>query len=189
MFKLPPTRYRHAAAALALAVFGAACTPTYDWREVHGTAAPFSVLMPAKPTVLARQIKLIDLPVTMTMSAVEIDQVAYAVGSVELPDAHQATAARDAMQAAMVKNIHGKVTASASAAAVTASASDGAGAEHRDAASQIEALGSLPDGHARLLLARFVTRDRYAYQVVVSGEPKRVVREQADTFLRSFKPE
>ncbi|MDP9109691.1 MAG: hypothetical protein M3N23_11580 [Pseudomonadota bacterium] len=185
MLNLPSNRHWHAAVALVFAVLAAACTPAYDWREVHGTAAPFSVLMPAKPTVLARQIKLIDLPVTMTMSAVEIDQVAYAVGSVELPDAQQASAARDAMQSAMVKNIHGKVNSTASATATVGADS----AAHRDAATQIEALGSLPDGHARLMLARFVTRDRYAYQVVVSGEPKRVVREQADTFLRSFKPE
>ena len=168
----------------ALTLLGlAACSPAHDWREVHGSAAPFTVLMPAKPATLARKIDLNGTPLTMTMVAAEIDGVAYAVGSVELPDAAQAKLAMQAMQTAMLKNIQGKVIRQQAAEHQTSAA----GELHSDNSIDLEAVGTPPNGRARLLLARFVAHDRNAYQVVVTGAQKALAREPAETFLSSFK--
>ena len=159
------------------------CSPAHDWREVHGSAAPFTVLMPAKPATLARKIDLNGTALTMTMVAAEIDGVAYAVGSVELPDPVQAKQAMQAMQTAMLKNIQGKVIRQQAAE----HRSSAAGEVHTDSSIDLEALGTPPNGRTRLLLARFVAHDRNAYQAVVTGAQKSVAREQAETFLTSFK--
>ena len=162
-----------------------ACTPSHDWREVHGTAAPFSVLMPAKPSTLARKIDLAGTPLTMTMLAAEVDGVTYAVGSIDLPDAAQAKVAIEAMKTAMVKNIRGTVLHEKAADLGAGSAGAGQGSSMIE----LDALGTPPNGRPRLLLARFVAHHQHAYQVIVTGARKSVAREQADTFLTSFKPQ
>ena len=43
-----PTLCTRIVVASALTLL-AACTPALDWREIHGSAAPFAVLLPAKP--------------------------------------------------------------------------------------------------------------------------------------------
>ena len=168
--------------ALGAAAIGA-CTPAHDWREVHGTAASFTVLMPAKPTTLARRIDLNGTALTMTMTAAEIDTVTYAVGCVELPDGAAAKVALQSMQIAMVNNMHGRVLHQ-KAAESRGSAGD---VVQTDSSIDLEAVGTPPNGGPRLLLARFVAHNRDACQAIVSGPQKSVAREQADTFLTSFK--
>jgi hypothetical protein len=160
------------AAAAALVMLG--CTPRYDWREVRGTDDSYSILLPAKPAALTRTINLDGVRVAMTMTAAEVDGVTFAVGSAQLPDAPAAQAALDKMKVALVKNING-------------------GIKHekrptpgeRMPTIELEARGDR-NGRPLLLLARFVAKDRRAYQVVVAGPEKAVVREAAETFLTSL---
>lgn len=161
----------------------AACTPALDWREVQGGSVPFSVMMPAKPKMMTRQLALDGMPVTMTMTAAEVDGVTFAVGSVELADAEQARRAMQAMRVALVNNIHGKILHETAADASSVQP----GALHSHRSIELEALGTTPDGRSRLLAARFVAQDRRAYQALVTGAQKAVSREQIDTFLTSFK--
>ncbi len=169
---------RLATAAIAGLLF-AACTPHYDWREVRGSNAPFSVLLPAKPATLSRPVNLNGIQATMTMTAAEIDGVAFAVGSAELADAASASRALAAMREAMLNNIAGSVRHEDSSSAGSGRQID------------LEAGGALPAhapaGSAPLLVARFVTRDRRVYQAVVLGPENAVAREAVDTFLSSFK--
>lgn len=163
-------------AATALLLLG--CTPHFDWREVRGSNAPFSVLLPAKPVTLSRPVNLNGIQVTMTMTAAEVDGVAFAVGSAELADAASAAAALEAMQAAMLKNIGGSVRRQTSS---------GAGSNR---SIDLEAIGAPARGTAPpLLVARFVARERRVYQAVVLGPEPAVAREAVETFLTSFKPD
>lgn len=153
-----------------------ACSPKYDWREVRGGGAPFIVTLPAKPASHTRQIDLDGLPVTMTMTATEVDDVTFAVGAAELGDAAQSSKAINAMKTALVRNIGGTVRHEKSTPAMI----------------EIEAggpPGSGSGGQPRLMLARFYAKDKFIYQVVVVGAEKSVSREAADTFFTSFKPE
>ncbi|MEO8598312.1 MAG: hypothetical protein ABI656_00610, partial [bacterium] len=86
-----------------------ACSPRLNWRQVDGVDAPFVVLMPAKPSTLSRPIDLDGLPVTMSMTAAEVDGVTFAVGVIALPDAASAPRALQAMKLALVRNINGSI--------------------------------------------------------------------------------
>ena len=152
-----------------------ACSPKFDWREVRANDAHFVILMPAKPATLSRPIDLNGTPVTMTMTAAEVDGVSFALGTAELADAAKAQAALSAMKTAMVKNINGSIRQEKPLPAIP------------DTAIELEASGTGTDGQPRLLLARFVARDKRVYQAVVIGREKNVSREAADTFLTSFK--
>lgn len=155
-----------------------ACSPKFDWREVHGTGIPFSILLPAKPTSSTRQLNLDGLPVTMTMTAADAGDVLFAVGAAETPDPAAAVRALAAMKTALVRNIGGSIrreTASAPGAL--------------PATIDVEALGApAGGGQPRLLIARFIAVDKRVYQLVVVGKEKTVPREAVDTFLTSFKP-
>lgn len=156
-----------------LALLG--CTPKYDWREVHGADAPFSVILPAKPATFARPINLDGVQVTMAMTATEIDGVTFAVGSVQLPDAAAAQAALNKMKTALVKNINGSIKHEKLSAKT-----------EQVPTIDIEASGN-SNGQPYLLVAHFAAKDKRAYQVIVVGREKAVSREAVDTFLTSFK--
>jgi hypothetical protein len=163
-----------------------ACTPTYDWREVHGTGVPFTVLMPAKPLTESRPANLDGLQVTMTMTAAEAGGSIFAVGSAELPDAAQAPAALQAMKTALVKNIGGTIRREtpASAACVPEDVPTRVTSVEIEAASASDSRAGAP---VRVLFARFVAKDKRVYQVAVIGLETSVKREAVETFLTSFK--
>lgn len=172
------SRWQLYAVAASAALLLGACTPRYDWREVRGTgAAPFVVLLPAKPSTLSHPIELNGTPLTMSMTAAKVGQVAFAVGSAELPDAGAAEAALDAMKSALVGNIGGTVRQQKTTPA--------AGAGH-DRSLEIEAVGRAGDAPV-LLAARFIAHRQYVYQVVLLGPEKSITRDMIDTFLSSFK--
>ncbi len=160
--------------ALACAVCLSACTPTYDWRDVRGETAPFSVLLPAKPSVLSRPVNLGGIQATMTMTAAEVGDVTFAVGTAELPDAAQAQAALLVMKDTLVKNVGGVIRHEKSTLGQTMSS--------------IEFDAAAPGGAtARVLHARLMARERRVYQAIVTGREKSVRQEAVDTFLTSFK--
>lgn len=174
---LPPLAAVCAAAMLTLS----ACNPTYNWREVRGVGAPYRITLPAKPSSFSRPVNLGGTQVTMTMTAAEVDDITFAVGSAELPDAAKAQGALAAMKTALVNNIGGTVRQeklSGPAAAPTEI--------------QIEAIGAPganTGGQPRALFARLIARGNRVYQVIVVGKEKAVSREAVDTFLTSFKPD
>ena len=172
-------RFSFLLAASACALLLCACSPKFDWREVHGANAPFSILLPAKPTSSSRQISLDGLPVTMTMTAANVDEVLFAVGTAELASPREAVAALTAMKTALTRNIGGSIRRE------TAS-SDGT----TPATIDVEAIGNPGNGdqQPRLLIARFIAIDKRVYQLVAVGKEKAVSREAVDTFLTSFKP-
>jgi hypothetical protein len=175
---ISPRRRLLALAALSISLLSA-CSPKHDWREVRAENGRYLIALPGKPATLSRSIDLDGLPLTMTMTASEIDGVTFAVGSAELPDAGQSGKALTAMQTALLRNIGGTLR------------SEKPFADGGPAGKEIEALGApsqATGGQPRLLLARFTARDRRIYQLLVTGPEKSVSREAADTFFSSFKP-
>lgn len=163
---------------LAAILLLAACSPQFDWREVHGTApAPFTVLLPAKPSSMTRPIKLGDISTSMTMTGVEVKGITFAVGSAELPDAAHARAALDIMKTALLQNTQGKLRREKATA-------NGSGTRI-----EIEALGATDGCPPRLLQAHFIASERRVYQVVLLGPEAAIPAEASETFFGSFKPE
>ncbi|MES2832023.1 MAG: hypothetical protein V4695_08525 [Pseudomonadota bacterium] len=167
---------RRVASMLLAVSLLAACTPTYDWRDVRGTEASYTVLLPSKPSTHAREVNLGGIRTTMTMRAAAVENVTFAVGTAELADAAQAQAALQVMKNTMVGNINGVVRQEKS---------------HREGALSTIDLIAGPaagaDGNAKALHARFVARERWVYQAVVVGREKSMRIEAVDTFLGSFK--
>ncbi|HZW13707.1 MAG TPA: hypothetical protein VFF81_11015 [Noviherbaspirillum sp.] len=164
-------------ACLAGVLLLTACSPKYDWREVHGSSTPFAVVLPAKPASHTRNINLDGIQVNMTMTAAEVDGVTFAVGITELPDAMQAQKALDSMKTALVRNIGGTIRQEKSSTV------------NGVPTTEIEASGPAVPGaeQPRLMLARFIAQDRHAYQLVVVGQENAVERDAADAFFTSFK--
>lgn len=173
------------AALFSVAVLSA-CTPTYDWREIHGSDVPYTVLLPAKPSTYSRQVNLGPTMAIMTMTAVEIDAVTFAVATAQLPDAAQAQAALVVMKNTLVSNLHAivrqehlqhdgnrlQITLDATPAPPAAGATAGSAA----------AAGKAPSLHAR-----FLARGRQVYQVIVVGPDAATPPDAVAMFLSSFK--
>lgn len=153
-----------------------ACSPKYNWREAHGEKIQFTVLLPAKPASFTRQIDLNGLPVSMTMTAAEIDGVTFAVGAAELADAAQTPKALEAMRVALINNIGG--------ASVPATIP---GKPAGDRTVDVVAAGTA-GGRPVRLMARLLARDKRIYQVLIVGPEKSIEAEHAETFFTSFAP-
>lgn len=164
--------------ALACAIFMlAACSPTYNWREVHGDKLQFSVLMPAKAASFSRNIDLDGIAVEMTMTAAEVDGVTFAVGAAELPDAARAPQALAAMRTALLNNIGGKVQEA------------GIPGQAGSAGPHIDLVASgVARGRPARLMARLLASDKRIYQVLIMGGEKDIAADHAETFFTSFKP-
>lgn len=155
-----------------------ACSPKYDWREIHGSNAPFSATMPGKTSEYTRPVLLGKFKADMTMTATQVDGASYAIGTALLADEASAHAALGYMKEALVKNIDGKI-------------SHEHGEQKPYSYLQIEAEGHQQlygGGKKVLLFARFVAYEKRIYQVVVAGDDTPAMRQAADTFLSSFKP-
>lgn len=160
-----------------------ACSPTYNWREINGPDARFVVLMPNKPVSMSRSIVLNDQPVTMTMTAAEVEGVSFAVGYASLPDAGQVPAALTAMKAALVNNIHGRVKFDREWIPQSNNRVE------QENATDMEAIGfrdTSGGSESVRLLGHFAAKGKYVYQVIVLGSEKGLRREEASTFLSSF---
>jgi hypothetical protein len=165
-----------ALAAVAVLLSAVACSPTWNWREVQGSEAPYSVLFPGKPSSMARPVDLNGLKVTMNMTASEANDVTFAVGSAQVPDPAQRQSALLAMQVAMVRNISGEIRRQ--------QAVQLAGGIP---AVEIEALGHGRNASEKMLLvARFASHDDRVYQAVAIGPQKKLTQDAIDTFFSSL---
>lgn len=163
---------RLCSALLVLAL--AACSPSFNWREVRGNDAPYVVLLPAKPTRFARPVDLGGIKVEMNMTAAEVDDVNFAVASAKIEDAAQRQAALATMQAAMLRNISSDKH---SEKAVTL----------KGGVPATEVIASGKAGNTALVLhARFAMHGNRVYQAITLGPAARLSDETADTFLSSF---
>jgi hypothetical protein len=168
---------RRSLVAVALLLAATACNPTWNWREVRSSDAPFSVLLPAKPATYERAIDLNGLQVTMSMTAAEVHGASFAIGSIAVPDALQREQALLAMQTAMVRNIGGTVRRQQQ---ITLPG----GLK----ALEIEAIGNVGNSSTPILLvARFISSGQWAIQAIVVGPQKNLPTEAIDTFLGSLK--
>jgi hypothetical protein len=157
-----------------------ACSPKYDWREVHASHAPYVAAFPAKPSNQTRDTKLAGKSVAMTMTSTQVDGVTFAVASAAMADASEAQAALPLWKAALLANLKGKIKLESSPRV-----SQGQALQIEVAASQ----GAPGKEQPLVVHARFIAVKQHLYQLVVMGPPQRVTRDGIDTFFTSFKTE
>lgn len=168
MSKIP---FLPAVSALAAVCIFSACSPQFNWRDYQSPEANYVVLFPGKPASFTRTIDLDSAMVSMTMTAVEIDGVTFAVGSAEMADAAKAKKALLAIQTALLNNI--------GAPANTEKVEDAA-------AIGIRATGT-QQGMPVQLVGRLLAQDKRIYQILVLSKGKPTTPDNIDMFMSSFK--
>jgi hypothetical protein len=154
------------------------CSPHFNWREFTSKDASWQATFPDKPATATRTIDLDGMQTSMTMTGAEVDDILFAVGQAEAGDATAASRGLAAMQTALVRNIGGTVTTSASAS----SSANAATRISRD----VDVRGSR-NGKPVRMVAHFEARGRSLYQVVVVGPAAALKPEQTEQFIGSFK--
>jgi Zn finger protein HypA/HybF involved in hydrogenase expression len=154
-----------------------ACSPKYDWREVQGGEASYTVLMPDKPSRLSREIQLGQQTVTMHMTATQIDGVKFAIGAVKLANPTEAQTAMHIIKNTLVNNMAGKITQEK-----TTVTNAGGKLTINDEFDAVSADSSLR------MSGRLVARDVWVYEVLVVGPQQAMNQDNIETFLSSFKP-
>ncbi len=94
-------------APLAVLPWLAACSPTFDWREVRCADGAVRCLLPAKPAEMSRRIFLRDVEVDMQMIGAQADGLSFTVASLaNAPRLRaEADALLDAMREQMLRNV------------------------------------------------------------------------------------
>lgn len=179
---MPSPFYRHSSRRISfllpfLFVFLSACSPQYNWREVHGNSVPFTVLMPAKADAFTQTIDLNGTQVAMTMTAADVDGITFAVGTASFPDAAAAQNALIQMKTALINNIGGKPLAAAPP-----------GKEFANVQSIPLAATGSDRGKPLKMIGRLYNSDKRAYQVLMVGDPKKMSDDIVETFFTSFQP-
>jgi hypothetical protein len=163
------------APVLAFALPLAACYPELDWREVTSATGGYTVLMPARPETVQREVKVGGVALMMSMTSVHREGMAFGAAYADIPranarDAELLAAARDAL----VRNIGGRI---ASTREVTI---DGA------AGQEFRADG-MAGGHPMRLAARVLIGDTRFYQVAYVGRTGSLPEADVNVFLGSFR--
>ncbi len=181
---------------LALGILVAACSPVLDWRESRQSELAFTVSLPGKPLVAARDIAFDGAALPMTMVSAGRDGTLFAVGVARLPPAAvadpaavQQTSGRFAES--LRRNVHGIESPTGSPLAVPTFAG-GFAAGGRTLRSDVafSARGGAASGgksRAVHLYARLVVADDRLYQVVALGSAEQLTAQALETFFQSFR--
>lgn len=175
-------------ACLAAAV--AACTPTFDWREV-ASADGYRVLLPGKPLRQAREVQVPSLngtrAVLLAMTSAGVGSTLFAVGVAALPSATvqdpvalQSTLAW--FRAGLLRNVAAEEVREMAAPTLSRPARAGLAFEARGRLSR----PGEPARPARLAARLYVVDDRL-YQVVAMGAADALPDIAIETFLTSFR--
>lgn len=154
-----------------------ACSPAYNWRQISDTRNTFSALLPAKPAEYTRTIMLGDIPVDMTMTAAQVGQVQFAIGTFLLPNALPARRALHLMAEGLRHNINGQAQPPLLTLSLPANT----------IANDITYTGTY-QGKTAHLFARLIAYNNRIYQILVLSTDGAIDEEQADILVASFKP-
>ncbi|MFM0142371.1 hypothetical protein P0D89_07160 [Paraburkholderia sp. RL18-085-BIA-A] len=169
-----------AACTLALGVALSACSPTFDWRTVMNNDNGYTVDFPAKPGNDQRAVQIDGAPMQMAMQTAEAGNAVFAVGTVMLPDDHEATqrAALDFLRDGLARN----VGAAPDAHAVQIPLAAGG----KVLGLEMKLSGEAGSQHEmRTVYARLAARGRHVYQAAIIAS-KPLPQEQVDQFFSSF---
>lgn len=172
-------------ALLSCLVTLTACFPNLDWREVRNEEAGYAIMMPARPATMARVLDLNGTQVSMSMTAAEVDDITFAVGSAVMPDAAHAQSALQAMKLALVRNIGGTIVEERT----LSMPHETGGKKGSLAVLHLQAKGApslTRGGQMRVLQARFVAVGNRVYQVIVMGAEGNVNRDLTDIYFSSL---
>ncbi|RXN84735.1 hypothetical protein C7R54_25030 [Achromobacter aloeverae] len=159
---------RLGAAVLAGAL--AACSPTYDWRELDVADGAARAAFPARVRTESRTVTLDGTPLAYTLDAARVDQAVFAVGHASLADVPDAR--RQALAQALMRSLYQNLKATPPA-------------DFPAPGSDIAVRGEA-GGKPVLLLARVWLRGDLLIEAVATGPEDKLPRAEAETFVHSL---
>nr|WP_050978304.1 hypothetical protein [Bordetella petrii] len=171
LFRLLSARLPH---VLGAALLLAACTPSYNWREIEVADGHARAAFPDRVHTQARDISLGGHTLRFTLAMSEVDGAMFAVGHAPLPPALAADpAGRDALGRALMQSLYANL--GVQPAQVLPAYGD-----------EIEVHGQA--GHKPgWLLARVWVTDTMLIDAVAAGTPDSLPKERAQEFVRAVK--
>ncbi|MGH8805575.1 MAG: hypothetical protein ACREXN_12565 [Polaromonas sp.] len=182
-----PTLTVSAAAAVAAALLAlAACSPTFNWREVRPENTRLSLLLPCKPDKAQKNVPLGGPPTALSMLGCEAGGVTFAVAVADLGDAVEAAPVLAQWQSLTLANMKaGPVGTGSGASATQVLALKLPGAAAEPPASRVVAQGQRADGTAVSGQAAYFAQGSQVFQAVLYGA--QITPEVAETFFSSLK--
>jgi hypothetical protein len=172
----------HAFIVISCFFLVSACSPKFDWREIRMNDAPITLLMPGKPASHAREVDLNGIKVKMQMTAVDANQISFALAYATLDQINADLSpaqknqlqqqALDAMKQGMLKNIQGTLLEKNTPELPK---------------NTIAALGKTQNGQAVKFIGRFTIQGPWIIQAVMIGEEKYFSPDVIDMFFSSLK--
>jgi hypothetical protein len=101
---------------LAGAALLSGCSPALDWRQLRPDGWGLGVSLPCRPADVARQVALAGPPVELRLLACSADGHTFAIASADMADPARVDPALQALGAAALANVRGRVDAEQPAA-------------------------------------------------------------------------
>jgi hypothetical protein len=162
--------------ALVSALFSlAACSPTFNWREVRAESAPLKATLPCKPDKAARTVPMAGRQVELKVLGCDTDGATFAILAGDVVDPLRAGEVLAQWKAATLANMR------ASGASTGERPLLPAGAMALPQSLRVTAVGQRGDGSRVESQAAYFARGSHVVQAVVYAD--RVPPEAADTFF------
>jgi hypothetical protein len=153
------------APALLLAFAAAACSPTFNWREIRVASTPLKAMLPCKPDKASRKVPMAGVEVDLDVLGCETGGATFAVLHATLQDQSRANEVLVQWNRATVANLRGTVQATR--------AFTPAGATPMPGAQRVSAAGKRQDGSAVRGEAAYFARGGQVFQAVVYASDPR----------------
>ncbi|MGA0570523.1 hypothetical protein ACO2Q9_07355 [Variovorax sp. VNK109] len=166
---------------LCLAGSLAACSPTYNWREVRMDGADLQALLPCKPDHGARRVDLGGNPVEMRMQGCEADGSMFTIAWVDAADAARA--------GPLLSQWKTQTLATLRATKVRDEPIAVAGADAAVPATRVALVGQQADGSALAVRVAWFARGAKVMQVMqlTNGPDRKAAGEAAETFFSGLR--
>ena len=171
---MPRTR---AALVLLAATALAACTPTFNWREVHPGSTSLTAMLPCKPDHSERDVPMAGRQVSLEVWGCEAGGATFAILFADIGDGGRAGEALRQWKTATLANLR--------SASAQETRFRPPGAVDLAQSLQVVATGQRADGSPVESQAAYFARGTYVFQAVIYSE--RVQPQAADMFFAGLK--
>ncbi|MES2787810.1 MAG: hypothetical protein V4684_20245 [Pseudomonadota bacterium] len=155
----------------------AACSPTFNWRDVHVEPTHLKALLPCKPEKASREVTMVERKVALEVLGCEAGGATFALLHADIGDASRAGDALRQWRIATLANLRGT---SARDTAFTP-----AGATALPQSAQVVATGQRADGSKVQSHAAYFARGSQVFQAVIYTDELRM--DMTDPFFSSLK--
>lgn len=151
--------------ALLLALAAAACSPTFNWRELRVEGTALRTMLPCKPDKATRKVPMAGTDVELQVLGCQTGGATFAVLHATLQDPARADEVLRQWNQATLANLHGTATST--------HAFTPAGSTPVPGAQRVSATGKRQDGSAVRGEAAYFARGPQVFQAVVyAGETR-----------------